>query len=281
MSEIFDKNRFGKYLICDIKDFISGNRVILPIICLIGVLSYIPISAINYILGSGWIGPGPGMRVALFFICIFMFMVLIPSKSYGKVTHKLHGAAWLLTPASAFEKTVSMVIVTTTGILLTVGLYLSLDALICLIDKTCGQNILVSLKNSKEIILFLSHGGVPVPEAAESFYDTVCNPALYIDDYIGGILVFLLGAVFFKSAKPAKTILSIFLFTLGLSIIGSLISIMMPSSPELYLSAEEEWEVFLNRPIIRHVALADTICDTVVNSILVIAIYFRIKKLKI
>ena len=279
MSETFDKNRFGRYLLCDIKDFIYSNRVILPIICLIGILSYLPISAMTYISENSWAGPGPGMRVLIFFVCIILLMILIPTKLYGKVTSRQQGAAWILTPASTLEKAVSMVIVTIAGLLLTVGLYLSLDALICLIDKTCGNSIVTALNNSEGFFLFFS--GEPVSEAQSSFFNTICNPALYIDDYIGGILIFLLGAVFFKSAKPAKTILSIFLFSVALSIIGSVISAIMPSSPELYLTPQEEFEAFWNRPIIKHVALVDTISDTIVNCLLVTAIYFRIKKLKI
>lgn len=279
MSEIFDKKRFGKYFISDIKDFWSSNRIILSIILLVGILSYIPFSLLTYISNNVWAGSSSGMRVACFIICMLIMMALIPSKSYGKANSRKLGINWILTPASTLEKTLSMVIITIGGLLLTAGIYLSLDALLCVIDKTCGESIISTFCNSGSTIDFLFGGDMGPAEQA--FYKTIFNPLLYLDDYIGGILIFLLGAVYFKSAKPAKTILTIFIFIVAISILAAIISNMIPSSNEFYLSLEDELEAKFSRAIFRHVALIDTINDTIVNCALIAAIYFKTKNIKL
>ena len=106
------------------------------------------------------------------------------------------------------------------------------------------------------------------------------NPWMYVDDFFGMSLPFLLGALCFKKGKTVKT----FLVLAALGTLGS--TIMVPFVKEWAMRIAESndptsliYNMF-NNGFFRHFALIDTISDTVMNLAMMVGIWFRIKTLK-
>ena len=163
--------------------------------------------------------------------------------------------------------------------------YISLDQIICLLDSGCGQSLIVAFNEQRENLLAsfntmnLSTGNLLA--GADNF----TSPWLYVDDQIEMFLIFLLGALIFKNSKPAKTIGSMILITIVLSMIIAPIAThgvieRFKEAAENNLTADQLWNEFpFLTWTVKHAALVDTISDTLVNIGLSIAIYFRLKKI--
>ena len=125
--------------------------------------------------------------------------------------------------------------------------------------------------------------GVHVEAGAEGsdIMKQMSSPWLYVDEIFGITLPFLLGAIYFKSGKTVKTFLCIAAFSMLTSaIMGPFIT---KYSLELLNNAANEEAIIsemLNSGIFRHLAVIDTITDTVMNLALFTGIWFRIKNLK-
>lgn len=191
-------------------------------------------------------------------------------------------------PVSRFEKVLSMILITVIIIpVLSAAAYLSVDAIICSLDPTCGNSLFSTVVDFRETIdAFMSNevnvDGVTVIGSGSAFNDftrQITCPWLYIDDVIGFILFFLLGALVFKSAKPGKTLLTLIVGSIGISMIMG--PLLAPWSKDLLAIVESNNpEQLFNLWIFRHVGLVDTINDTLVNIALLLGIWFRIKTLK-
>ena len=117
-----------------------------------------------------------------------------------------------------------------------------------------------------------------VPAEVSSFIGIMTNPLTYIDDIIGTMLVFLLGAICFKSAKTVKTILCL----MALSTILSMIMTPFMSSymQEMITNPSISVEEIFGSRLFRNLPLIDTISDIGTIVIASAAIFFRIKTLK-
>ena len=117
-------------------------------------------------------------------------------------------------------------------------------------------------------------------------YSSLTTPWMYFDDIAQGFLLFLLGALIFKSSKPAKTVGCLILLSIALSMITT--PIVMHGAIERFKEAAASnmtpEEIFESFPFIswsmKHAVLVDFISDTIVNIGLAIAIYFRVRKIK-
>lgn len=285
MNNTFNMKRFGTYLTADIRSGISNYGLSLMLISLMGAIIYTGTVIMGLIFKGTWGGPDIYFRATTFFICMIILMITMPVKCYGKITDKKYGSTWLMIPASATEKFLSMIITTIfIAPAVSAGIYLGLDALICAADSTCGQSLIVSFSNLiGEILEFsgsIGTGEADLPAFADFIRQVTC-PWLYIDDFIMISLAFLLGAVIFKNAKIVKTYLSV---TLIVSVIGMILITILP---EIFSGIEwtdphspENLNHMFNSAIFRHAALADTLNDTLVNLALMTGIYFRIKTMK-
>lgn len=291
-NDIFNFQRFGKYFSTDLRTcWANFGLSLLTISILFPVGTYILFTAFTLFSTHTWDGPDMVLRVAVFIVATLCMLLTMPVKCYGRITEKQYGSFWLMLPASRLEKFISMflltcIIVPISGLLI----YAGTDALICALDHTCGKNLLAGgidlIRNMSEMHEFTMNLGteqltVENAAVAQDLIRQVSNPWIYVDDFFGLTLPFLLGALFFKNGKTAKTVLCIFAF-------GMLTSVMMSPfmanwASEIVSNANSDPQAVVqmfSHGIFRHLVLVDVISDTVVNLALITGIWFRIKTLK-
>lgn len=291
-NDIFNLKRFGKYFVSDLKSCGANYGLSLMTVCLLApVMVYVVISALHLITTSTWDGPDMGIRCMVFIMSMLCMIITMPVKCYGKITEKQYGSFWLTLPASRLEKFISMIVMTSiiVPVIGTVA-YLCIDSVICALDHTCGRNLIAgamelmrNLGEMKEATLNLGNESITIENAAvaQRIVSQITNPWIYVDEIFSMTLPFLLGAVFFKNGKTAKTFLSIFAFSIAISI---LTTPFMESWASAFLSNPDadpaEIIEFFNNSIFNNLAVIDTVSDTIVNTALLSGIWFRIKTLK-
>ena len=214
MDNKFNLKRFGKYFAYDLRSIWKEQRVFLLVWCLLPVFFYMVYMFFSA-FGHGFFSilngisinrPPLAIRVSVFSLASILFLVLFPSRTYGFVTEKAKGSAWLMLPASRLEKFLSMIL-----ICLVVApvayfcVYLLSDALVCLLDKQCGSSILAAwneffTNRLTDNQVWLGGNGLW----------TLVSSCLQITS------VFLLGALIFKKMKVTKTILALFVVSMVL-----------------------------------------------------------------
>lgn len=291
-DNIFNFKRFGKYFASDLRSCASNYGLSMLLISLMGVIIYAGTVLMGVIINQTWEGPELGFRAAAFIMSMFVLIVAMPPKCYGHVTDRKAGSSWLLVPASRLEKYLSMLLMCIIVIpAISATVYLCLDAIICAADKTCGQSLFAAatglfrkMAETRSVITSEMISGnlqdIVDEGALFSFIDQISCPWLYVDDLIGIVLTFLLGAVFFKSGKTVKTFLAIAALSTAVSIIASPVMMKWGSDMASIMETEGSVNGLFNLGIVRHVALYDTINDTIVNFALLLGIWFRIKTLK-
>ena len=291
-KDIFNFNRFGKYFVSDLKTCVANYGIsMLATTILLPVVLYVIRVAIHALAYSTWEGPELGLRLFCFSMALVFIVTLMPTKCYGKLTEKQYGSFWLTLPASRLEKFISMFIMTCLIAPITgTVLFLGMDTLMCAIDPTCGNSIIAG---AKELFSILAEMGdlrmnigvesIPVedPEAISKMLEGISSPWLYVDEIFGITLPFLLGAIYFKKNKNAKTCLAL----LGLGMAVSLISAPLTANLASEIAANSidnpnaALDV-LSKSYLKHMVLIDIISDTVFNIALMAGIWFRIKTLK-
>ena len=291
-NDIFNFSRFGKYFASDIRTCRSNFGLsLLTIALLFPVATYFITTVFNFVINSVWDGPDMGLRVFVFAVAMLCMIITMPVKCYGRITEKQYGSSWLMLPASRLEKFVSMflltcIIVPVAGIVL----YLSMDALICALDHTCGKNLIAGgmelirgMGDLQSLTMNFVDENVTIEDAAmvKEILKQVSSPWLYIDEIFAMTLPFLLGAVFFKSGKTVKTFLALFAISTAISIAATplMINWAMNIANDMNDDPMAVLELFRNG-FFKHLVLIDIISDTVSNLALMAGIWFRIKTLK-
>ena len=224
MSNVFNAGRFGKYFAYDIPSRWKDQRAFILTSALLPVIFYLVFMFFS-MLGTGLRNiaegtpvtrPELGIRIGILFITSLLFLMLYPSRAYGFITEKARGSAWIELPASRLEKFISMMLVCL--ILVPVfffAVYLLGDALVCLVDNQCGSSIFGAWlgNDAREMVRF---GG-----SADSGEVILGGNGFWM--IASGVLqltsVFLLGALIFKKMKVTKTVLSLFILSMVLSLI--------------------------------------------------------------
>lgn len=291
-NDIFNFSRFGKYFASDIRTCWSNFGLsLLTIAFLFPIATYFITTAFNFVLHSTWDGPDMGVRVFVFAVAMLCLIITMPVKCYGRITEKQYGAFWLMLPASRLEKFISMfimtcIIVPVTGFVL----YLGMDAIICALDHTCGNNLIAGgmelirkMGDLQSLTMNFVDENITIEDAAvvQDILKQVSSPWLYVDEIFAMTLPFLLGAVFFKSGKTVKTFLAIFAFSTALSIIAT--PIMTEWTMNIMNNMNDDPMAVLElfrKGFFKHLVLIDLISDTVCNLALMAGIWFRIKTLK-
>ena len=292
-NEIFDLKRFGKYFGSDLKTLWSNFGLSLMTTTLaLPLVIYIISIAFNKVINNTWCGPSMDLRLFVFAMAMFCIIVTMPVKCYGRITEKQYGSFWITLPASRLEKYLSMIMLTCIIIPLAGAvLCLGMDAIICAIDHSCGSSIISSgidmirnMEENKDITINLMNESLEIRDAevVRNIVNQLSSPWLYIDEIFGITLPILLGAIFFKRGKTAKTFLS--LFALG-SIVSMMMTPIMVNWTKDIMSAvgSEDPELVLaifDSGIFRNMVIIDIISDTIFNSALLLGIWFRIKTLK-
>lgn len=288
-NDIFDIRRFGKYFISDIKTCIADFGLSLAVTCLSATLVVYALTVItNLMFTHGWSGPGLAVRLTAFLVIFFVIIINAPGKCYGNITDKQYGSFWLTLPASRMEKFVSMTLISCIIIPVTsAALFLGIDALTCCIDHTCGQSVAANVSHiASQIISFDISAELEgsIPSEFNRMFEQLSNPWIYIDDFIGMTLPFLLGALIFKKNKAAKTILALIIISTAVSMAATPVLAIfgrnLIETIELAEGTAAGLEMLLDSWVFRNIALIDTISDSIVNIACLAAIYYRIKTLK-
>lgn len=286
-NDVLNMNRFGRYLVTDIKNAIARYGISFLIMATVSLTSYLLVGFFTMIVGTGWYSLEVPPRSVILGITLLVLVITAPAKIYGFITDKKEGSSFLMVPASSLEKTLSMLIVCCVIVpFVFFAVYLSLDQILCLIDGRCGDSLLIAIHNGQT---FLNDVFMKASVESQNLipdYSAMTSPWLYADDLAQGFLLFLLGALLFKSSKPAKTIGCLILLSIALSMIVTPIFThgVMEKFKEATANNMTPEELFDMFPFlswsVKHAVLMDCISDTIVNIGLSIAIYFRVRKIK-
>lgn len=287
-NNIFNFRRFGKYFVSDIRTCSANFGLSLLVTCLSATLIVYALSIFGKLIISHiWEGPGLTIRLAAFLVMFVVIIINGPSKCYGRISEKKYGSFWLTLPASKLEKFLSMILLSAIIIPIAASaLFLGIDAIICALDQSCGQSVAQNLGTiASNVINFnISESiGEQIPAEVTRFIAQLDCPWLYVDDFIGMTLPFLLGALVFRRNKAAKTILAWIIISMAVSIAATpFMAIWGRNLMETIQIADTTGEIteLFNSWTFRNIALVDTINDTIVNLALMTGIYFRIKTIK-
>ncbi len=287
-NDIFNFRRFGKYFASDIRTCIANYGLSLITLSLLTpILIHAFSIACSILLSQTWDGPDMGARICGFIVAMICMIVFMPIKSYGKITEKQYGSHWLMIPASKTEKFLSMIILSCiVAPIVGATIYLCFDALLCALDHTCGNSILLGLGNFQSFMTDNLDPNIDEYVEYQSVYNFVgqlTSPWLYIDDAIGIVLPFLLGALIFKKGKTVKTVLALCALNTLFGLISTpLMTDWLKTMTGLQTPSSDVADtlVIFDSWLFRNIALVDTISDTIFNVALLVAIFFRVKTLK-
>ena len=290
-NDVFSWNRFWRYLKSDFNSFISRFGVSLLVMSTMAVTTDAFNGLFSFFLTGNWIGMTEPLRMILFVIFGIIVMITAPAKLYGYLTDRKEGSAMLMLPASRLEKYVSMVLITGIVVPFIFGvIYFGLDIMVCMVDHTCGKSLFNLLFYTDFTSLF---GGIPAEMQDWSQYMTnitsVFTPFLYIDDIFYTLMLFLLGALIFKTSKTGKTLGCLILLGLSLEMVLSpIIAITFIDKFKILSEGgfdDMTYEMFTQTfPLIswmgRHIILVDTISDGLTNCLVLFLIWLRFSRMK-
>lgn len=269
-NEVFNGQRFWSYFKYD---FIQmwRNHVKASIgIGLSGLIVYVIVVAFNLIFQGTWSGASLGLRIGTF-VLAGTALELYQTRTYGYLTDKRKGSAWLMNPASTFEKWLSMILMTIIVLpILFLGVYLIADLLVTAFDPTTGHSILHSVGTGfRDLASQLSDVNLDY----ETNWNIWAFAPSFICGFITNFLFFLLCGLIFKKNKILGGFVIIFLasslFSVMLSVFG------LPYHIQVELEDFAQAEAY-----IRHVLNITTWVSAFIAAGLAGGIYWRLKTLK-
>lgn len=258
-NDIFSFSRFGRYLASEITTIYSTKGISILVFALVPVIVFIFDRLFS--IGSEYQYISAINRTVWFVFTGYIFAVWLPSACYGHVTDRRSGSLYTMVPASGLEKTLSMILNTVIIVPMSfIAVYLLFDFIITLLagasaDSTIpvyiSENIRVLSEN-------LSLGGTGITDA--------------VINIMSIFLLFLLGAVFFRRHKIAKTILvwialGIVVSSVAISIIDNIADMEDVTKAIIAMDTQEifSWNMALS------VVMLIALCT---------GIFFRVKKIQ-
>ena len=197
MKEIFDIKRFGKYFAFDLTNAWEKYGFTFLILGFFPVIFYAVMMLIQLVFGGSAATEPTVYRILPMFIILFVCLGF-GAKVYGGVTERRSGTDWISLPASALEKTLSLLLVTC----------IVLPA--CLLGVLFLSQAIVSAFVPDLPPLFSFVGDIISKTGEEDFF---CNvPLILWLNWVESILIFTLGALCFKKNKVGKTFLCFLAF---------------------------------------------------------------------
>ena len=277
MNKTFSFSRFGRYFVYDCRRWAVNYGPTLLLMSAVPVILYTIILVYSLLFKQVWATPGETTRIITACIVIGILMLTYPASVYGFITDKRAGAAFLMLPVSRLEKFLSMILNTVVIVPMVFGIiYLILDAVICVVDGTCGGTLFSSVVDGiKVLATFAFDSGAPIHVSMLSVY---LNSVL-------GCLYFLLGALLFKKHKILYPILILVGFNMLLSMLIGIVVTTGIFDEEMIESIGSFLEnVIMDRSMMAWIVpmynVMATIWDFVVVGGLMTAVYFRLKTIK-
>ena len=275
MNNVFDIKRFWKYLCWDVRNAYNNFGLGLLICALLPAIAFVMTFLGMLVLDPASLPGvtkliGDSTKVTMVFTAILITGLVFPAKQYGSLTDRKAGSTWLMLPASTLEKFLSILLVTCVVVPLCLALMLyAFDAIMSLVpyygQRACPL-IIDTVKSAMDNL-----------QASDVSIDVNLPYIIYLG-FCKFILVYTLGALFFRKHKIAKTILVL----IGLSfVLTALLSVgffhglsFNSYDVEAYFRSIDVdklpvyFNVFLN------------VANLLVFALLDLGIYFRIKTLK-
>lgn len=216
-SEIFNIGRFWNYFQYDLKQMWRNHSRPALFIGGMELLLYVVWVLLALVFTGNWQGPMVAARVSVFVVA-FTVLELYQTRTYGHLTDPRKGSAWLMVPASATEKFISMLIITLIVIpVLFLVVFFAVDSIIALLDPTVGDSLLGAGIGGLQMLMDevgKSSGSMLVNINAGSMV------GIWIVGFVSNFLFFLLCGICFKRFKILGGIGIIFLLSILLSIIS-------------------------------------------------------------
>ncbi len=266
MNNVFDFKRFGNYFLYDLRRAKNNYSISLLVIGLLPVALYIITQFFSLITGNGVTELSDVPKIVAIFAGIAIVMLSAGAKIYGSITEKRAGSDYLMLPASTLEKWLSMVLVIciVLPVVLFVLLFASNAVMSLFFPNTYGHRLFQ---------MDFARGVFDGLTGDEGVYFNL--PAALFLGWCESMLIFTLGAVCFKKAKVAKTLLCI----MGFSMVISPLMFLVFGQTNI----DNDWLVEHFSDPDRAVSMINwtlSILYTVVIGGLLAGLYFRLRTLK-
>lgn len=213
MNNVFDINRFGKFVLYELKRAYSNSALSALICAGMPAIMFVFVQLFSLIFW-GHMNMQTGQLYGFIAGAASLAAVVIamPAKLFGQITDKRFGSDWLMIPASTLEKSLGVILVSAVIFPLVVcALFLGIDFTMSLIfGKYYGTSLLDGMGVISNMISESTKGGLDINLGGMS-----------ILSFSEDMLIFTLGALCFKTNKPAKTILTLILIS---SVFGLVVS---------------------------------------------------------
>ena len=224
MDRTFDIRRFGRYLAWDLRNARNnaGFSLLVYGVTPIFIFAFYQICSLVFNGGTSPFGLTP--RLVCIFALIVLSAMMLPSRLYGRVTDRRYGTEFLLLPASTFEKFLSMVVIA--GIVLPLCMSVLLlvsDSLLALCFPGLYGDALICMDNG----VFFGLDALGGDDSVTFNFFLIMAMSWWTN-----LLVFILGAIFFKRSKVAKTILTYFLVSSVFGVAFSAIMLCASENPD-------------------------------------------------
>lgn len=244
MNEIFNFRRFGQMLAVDSNRIVRNYGLSFILISFSELIVFAVASIVMLVVDGGMAYLDNNIRSIIFVMSASVLILTMPQKCYGGITDKSKGSAYLAIPASSLEKFISMILLM---VLVMPALFTSVS--------WCVDNALCHL-------------------FPKQFTDVITDNAVtlrYQWSAVTRMLAFgmpcwLLGALWFKKSKGAKTLLCILV----------LASIPVLFGPFSHFGIEIENGVIVEESS----SCVNAILTIVIEAVLLSLIYLRIKKIQ-
>ena len=217
MNDTFNFKRFWTYFKYDLKQMWRNHSKAAMLIGGASAIFYILWVMFSLVFAQRWTSPLLPVRVVVLFIA-FAILELYQVRTYGHLTDKKAGSAWLMVPASRLEKYLSMLLITLIVIpFLFFAVYFILDGILSLVDPTYGTALFTGFMGAyRQILDVLSTVGNASPITLTP--SNLLFPMIV--SFFCNFLYFLLCGICFKKNKLVIAIAILF----GVSILLSLVS---------------------------------------------------------
>ena len=222
MNEIFDFKRFWTYFKYDLKQMWRNHSKAAIMIGGASAIFYIIWVMFSLVFTQSWTTPPVAARFLVFGLG-FAILELYQVRTYGYLTEKKAGSAWLMVPASKAEKFVSMLLITLIVIpILFFTVYFLIDGFLSLVDPTYGKALATGFFSTysdfvNAISQFGGSGELPISFTPAS----LIFPAIV--STFSSFLYFLLCGILFKKNKFVTAIAILFGLSLVLSLLTGII----------------------------------------------------------
>ena len=213
MNNIFDIKRFGNYFLYDLRNAKNNYGISLLICGTLPIIVFVFAQLLSLIFQQRFMEMQMIPKLMQFGIAYTIVLLGAGAKIYGNLTEKRAGSNFLMIPASTLEKWLSMILIVCIVLpVALLALQLGSDALMSLLfpnhygDRVLELDFLQGVKDG------LTENGINIK------FELLC-----FLDWVGSILIFVLGALCFKKSKVGKTILCLFAFSTILSTIAMIL----------------------------------------------------------